>query len=86
MLKMKTTFVDRANTNERVLQRANEMCKGKCEITPLSEQYPNSKIKSYAKHVWTAEILERKSCSDQQHYNPMTMEKNESGVREKPGS
>ena len=49
MLKMKTTFVDRANTNERVFQRANEMCKGECEITPLSEQYQNSKIKSYAK-------------------------------------
>ena len=49
MLKMKTTYIDRENTNEKVYQEANKRCKGECDIIPLSEQYRNAKIKSFAK-------------------------------------
>ena len=49
MMKMKTTYIERDNTNEKVFLEANRRCKGECTIIPLSEQYINAKIKAFAK-------------------------------------
>ena len=46
---MKTTYIDRESTNEKVFQEANKRCKGECKITLLSEQYQNAKIDMFAK-------------------------------------
>ena len=57
ILRMKTTFIDRANTNEEVMKRANEQLRGKDKIIALSRMYLERKQKFFCK-VTMAEPLD----------------------------
>ena len=48
---MKTTFIDRANTNEEVLRRANEQLNGGGEILPLSQVFLNRKMQFFCQVI-----------------------------------
>ena len=55
ILHMKTTFIDRANTNAEVYKRANEQLKQKDKIKPLREIFMERKQNIYGKDRTTTE-------------------------------
>ena len=60
ILHMKTTFVQRSNTNRRVLERATAMTKGKKRVLLFSEELAKSKVK------WLRNLLSLPQSAPQQ--------------------
>ena len=58
ILEMKTTFIDRANTNERVYQKAQEVLNAKNQAKPVHNQAPETWLARQVRPI--TEVLNEK--------------------------